>query len=64
MDSREYRKLDIDLPRQPLSGQRGWLIAGLFLALGILIITAYEYLEHKKDTVTIEQHMDHMPDKR
>jgi hypothetical protein len=58
MGSQEYRKLDIDLPRQPLPRQRGWLIAGLILAFGILIMTAYEYIEHKRFAASPEQHKE------
>lgn len=35
-----YRQLDVDLPRQSLINQRPWLIAGLLLALNILLISA------------------------
>jgi hypothetical protein len=42
----EYRKLEIDLPRQPVSEQRWWLVAGLLLAFAILLFTAYAYIEH------------------
>lgn len=48
MPSQKFRKLDIDLPRQPLSNQRPWLFAGLFLAILILLMCAYAYFNHLK----------------
>jgi hypothetical protein len=51
----EYRKLEIDLPRQPVSKQRWWLVAGWLLAMIILFLTAYAYLEHRKLPVSLEQ---------
>jgi hypothetical protein len=55
MEPREFRKLDIDLPRQPVSNQRSWLIAGWLLAFAILLIAAYAYLDHKKHSVLPDQ---------
>ena len=45
MPSRKFRKLDIDLPRQPLYNQRSWLVVGLLFAFVILLMTAYAYFE-------------------
>jgi hypothetical protein len=48
MGTQRYRKLNINLRRQPLSNQRIWFVAGLLLAFAILLYAAYVYLEHKK----------------
>ena len=48
MDDREYRKLRMHLPRQPLTRQRPWLIAGFVLVLIIVLIAAYGYFSDKK----------------
>lgn len=38
-----YRKLRVHIPRQPLSRQRPWLIAGFVLVFIVLLIAAYGY---------------------
>ncbi len=43
MVQEKIRRLTINLPRQPLSNQRSWLIAGLLLVLIILLIAIYSY---------------------
>jgi hypothetical protein len=48
MEPKDFRKLNIELPRQPLSNQQPWLIAGLVLVLVILLIAVCAYLEHNK----------------
>jgi hypothetical protein len=40
----QFRKLNVDLPRQPLSNQRIWAIAGWILAAIIVIVTAISYI--------------------
>ena len=52
MDRREFRKLRVYLPRQPLVNQRPWWIAGMLLAFIIVLIAAYGYLKHKKNFTT------------
>jgi hypothetical protein len=49
MSSHEFRKLDIDLPRQPSVDERPWLAAGLLLAFIILLMSAHAYFENTKE---------------
>lgn len=46
----KYKKLHINLPKQPLVNQRPWLIIGLLLAFIFLLATAYAYVNHKGKT--------------
>ena len=48
MAQKKFRKLQIDLPRQPVVNQRPWLIAGLLLVFIILLIAACNYYVYKK----------------
>lgn len=48
MASQRFRKLDIDLPRQPSVDQRPWLAAGLLLAFAILLISFYAYVHNSR----------------
>jgi hypothetical protein len=43
MKEKEFRKLDIDLPTQPVKNQFPWLVAGWLLVLAILSLAAYAY---------------------
>ena len=47
MAHKKFRKLQIDLPRQPVVNQRPWLIAGLLLVFIILLIAACNYYAYK-----------------
>jgi hypothetical protein len=47
--ARKFQKLDIDLPKQPLSDQRIWMVAGWLLALVIIVFTLYAYLDYRND---------------
>jgi uncharacterized membrane protein SirB2 len=51
MKPRKFRKLHINLPRQPVVNQRPWLIAGLLLVVIFLLIAAWMYFSHKKSDV-------------
>jgi len=51
----EFRKLRIHLPRQPLTPQRPWLIAGFLLVFIILLIAAYGYFSEKKRSAVPER---------
>jgi hypothetical protein len=42
--AQQFRKLNVDLPRQPLSDERIWAIAGWILAAIIVIVTAISYI--------------------
>jgi hypothetical protein len=46
METRRFKKLDINLPRQPIVNQRPWLIAGFLLAIAFLIATVLLYLSN------------------
>jgi cbb3-type cytochrome oxidase subunit 3 len=54
MKLRKFRKLHINLPRQPVVNQRPWFIAGLLLAVIFLLIAAWMYYSHKKSDVVRE----------
>lgn len=49
MPDKRFRKLNIDLPRQPIVDERPWLAAGLLLASIILLMSAYAYFDHIKE---------------
>ncbi len=49
MSSTNFRKLDLDLPRQPSVDERPWLAAGLILAFIILLMSAYAYFDNAKE---------------
>ncbi len=49
MSYQGFRKLNLDLPRQPLVNERPWLAAGLLLAFIILLMSAYAYFENMKE---------------
>jgi len=46
MPSQRFRKLDIDLSRQPLVDQRPWLAAGVLIAFIILLMCAFAYIDN------------------
>jgi hypothetical protein len=46
MGTRRFKKLEINLPRQPIVNQRPWLIAGFLLAVAFLIATVLLYLSN------------------
>ena len=48
MEPEEFQKLPIDLPRQPVVNQRPWWIAGLVLAILIMLFAAWSYFAYKK----------------
>jgi hypothetical protein len=54
MKHKEFRKLQIDLPRQPVVNQRPWLIAGLLLVFIIVLIAACNYYVYMRRTVLPE----------
>jgi len=50
-----FRKLDIDLPREPSVDQRPWMAAGLLLAFIILLMSAYAYFKNMKEGTSVRQ---------
>lgn len=52
MDTDGFRKLDLDLPRQHVYAGRPWLLAGLLLALVLLLLMAGSYYRYKKGPVS------------
>jgi len=42
----KFQKLNIDLPRQPLSDQKIWAVIGWFLAAIIIMIIAISYVSY------------------
>jgi hypothetical protein len=55
MKHKEFRKLHVDLPRQPVVNQRPWLIVGLLLVFIILLIAACNYYVYTKRSVLPER---------
>jgi len=53
--AQKFQKLNVDLPKQPLSNQRAWLVAGLLFAILILLLTAYSYLDYRNDAGSFQQ---------
>lgn len=51
----EFRKLHINLPRQPVVNQRLWLIAGSLLVFIILLNAACNYCAYKKRSALPER---------
>jgi hypothetical protein len=47
MEQGKFRKLNIDLPREPITNDQPWLIAGLLFAFAFVIIVAYAFLQYK-----------------
>jgi hypothetical protein len=47
METGKFRKLNIDLPLEPIANDRPWFIAGLLGAFAFLIFVAYAFLKHK-----------------
>ncbi|MFN2458269.1 MAG: hypothetical protein ABR502_08730 [Chitinophagaceae bacterium] len=43
MKEKEFTKLNVDLPTQPIIKQRPWLVAGLLFVFTILLIAACAY---------------------
>jgi hypothetical protein len=48
MEPDEFRKLRMQLPRQPIVNQRPWWIAGLLLVFIILLFAAWSYFSYTK----------------
>ena len=48
--AQKFKKLNVDLPRQPLSDQQVWLVAGLLFAILILLFTLFTYLDYRNDS--------------
>jgi hypothetical protein len=51
----KFKKLEVELPRQPLSDQRRWAIAGLILAFLITLFTLYSYIDYRNDSTSFQQ---------
>lgn len=45
--AQKFQKLNIDLPRQPLADQKVWQVAGWLLAIMIVLITLFSYLDYR-----------------
>jgi hypothetical protein len=52
----KFQKLNIDLPRQPLSDQKVWMVAGWLIAVFVILIAVYSYLDYKNGSgASVEQ---------
>lgn len=47
--AQKFKKLGVDLPRQPLSDQRVWQVAGLLFAILFLLFTLFAYLDYRNE---------------
>jgi hypothetical protein len=47
MEPGEFRKLNIDLPLQPIVDDHPWFIAGLLLAFAFILMIVYAFLLYK-----------------
>ena len=47
MEPSKFRKLNIDLPVEPITNDRPWALAGLLFAFVFVMIVAYAFLKHK-----------------
>jgi hypothetical protein len=47
MEQSKFRKLNIDIPRDPVTNVRPWSIAGWLFAIAFIIFTAYTFLKYK-----------------
>jgi len=43
MKEEKFRKLDIDLPTEPLRNQRPWLVAGWLFVFAIMLLAVCAY---------------------
>ncbi|WP_297815480.1 hypothetical protein [Segetibacter sp.] len=48
MKSPEFRKLNVELPLEPITNDRPWSIAGWFIACAFFIVVAYAFLKYKE----------------
>lgn len=56
----QFRKLNMDLPRQPLSDQKIWAVVGWILAIIIVILTALSYIKYTagSDIGQVDNHIE------
>ena len=47
--AQKFQKLNIDLPKQPLSDQKAWMVAGWLIAALVILIAVYSYFNYKND---------------
>ncbi|MGI8635261.1 MAG: hypothetical protein ACR2KZ_07645 [Segetibacter sp.] len=47
MEPTRFRKLDTDLPVEPITNDRPWAIAGLLCGLAFVIVIAFAFLRYK-----------------
>ena len=52
--AQQFRKLNINLPKQPLPDQRVWAVAGWLLVAIIIIIIAISYIHYVNGSDTEE----------
>jgi len=56
MKRSNFRKLHVDLNREPTINQRPWFIAGWLLAVAILIFAIWGFYAYKKRTALPAKH--------
>jgi hypothetical protein len=47
MEQEKFRKLNVDLPLEPITDDRPWFVVGLLYAFAFLIMVVYAFLSHK-----------------
>jgi hypothetical protein len=48
MEEPKFRKLNIDLPLEPITDDRPWALVGVLMALGFLALAIYAFLKYKE----------------
>ena len=46
MEEERFRKLNVDLPIEPVTDDRPWYLAGWLLAILVVVLIAFAYLLH------------------
>ena len=50
----QFRKLNVDLPRQPLSDQKVWAVIGWVLAAIVILIMVVSYINYVNDQSSVQ----------
>ena len=50
----QFRKLNVDLPRQPLADQKVWAVIGWVLAAIVILIMIVSYINYLNDQSSVQ----------
>jgi len=53
--AQKFQKLNIDLPRQPLSDQKVWMATGWLIVVFVILIAVYNYLGYKNNDEAFDE---------